>query len=184
MKRLQWIGAAFAIVALISPVATFADEKTDNEKKARELGLQAEKALNTVLKNVPEADALYQASVGWAYFDMTMLGSTSLVAGRGTGHGVIMTAGSRTGKPMSVQQKETENQVYEFVFFFQTKAAFEDFLDGWDGGDTAKASARNAGLDVNGNYVNGIKVYQIVDKGGLTEVANIATTKFKAGFHK
>ena len=182
MKRLLWVGAVLAIVALISPVATFADDKSDDDR-ARELGLMSEKALNTVLKNVEQADRLYQESVGWAYFTVQMLGGTTEVTGRGAGHGVIMTAGSRTGKPMSVQQKVANNPKYEFVIFFQTKAAFEDFLDGWEGGDTPKASARMAGLRANEGYVNGFKVYEVLE-GGVGDVANIATAHFKAGFHK
>ena len=178
MNKVRWIGTVFVIVALIAPVA-FADEA----KKAEELGLKAEKALNTVLNNVEAADKLFQESVGWAYFDMAMRGSTSQMQNRGAGEGVLMTAGARKGTPMHAEQAVTYNQKYEFVLFFQTKAAWEDFVDGWDGGDTPKASANAAGLDANGGYVNGFKAYELVESG-VVEKANIATAKFRAGFNK
>lgn len=185
MNRLKWIGAVLVIVALVSPVATLAEEEkmSDDEEKARELGLQAEKALKIVLDNVEQADKLYQESVGWAYFDMKMLGQVAEMENRGSGLGVLMTAGARTGTPMHAQQAVTYNQKYEFVIFFQTKAAWEDFVDGWEAGDTPKAAARAAGLEAKGGYVNGFKVYELVENGGVVEKANPSTAKFRAGFH-
>ena len=180
MKHVYRIGVILAIVALVSSLATLAGEK--EEKMAREIGLKAEAALDTVLDSVEKADPLFQEAVGWAYFDVKMLGESAQMQNRGAGDGVIMAAGARSGKPMHVEQAVTYQQDYEFVIFFQTKSAWEAFIGGWEGGDTPKASAMMAGLDANSGYVNGVKVYQIDEGAGVTETANIATAKFRPGF--
>jgi hypothetical protein len=98
-----------------------------------------------------------------------------------SGGGVAMTAGSRTGYPMSAMQKTRSATEYEWLFFFRTKEAYDAFVDGWEGGDTPKATARVAGLKPDDPFVLGIKVYALQGPD-LADEANIAAAKFKKGF--
>lgn len=179
MKRLTWLCAVAVIVALVAPVATLAGEKEEDER-SRELGLKAEAALKKLYKAVPDSEAAFQKSVGWAYFDMEKLGEAADVF-RGGGNGVAMTAGSRSGIPMSVNQNQTMEQKFEYLFFFRTKEAFDTFVDGWEGGDSMKAAERRAGLKPDDPFVLGIKAYMLVEAGPVDE-ANIWTTQFRKGF--
>jgi hypothetical protein len=173
MKRLTWLCAVAVIVALLAPVAAMADE----EERARELGLKAEAALNNLYEAVPDAEVAFQESVGWAYFEMMATGNGDSAAG----HGVALTAGSRTGYPMSATQKTSNGKEYQWIFFFRTKEAYDSFVDGWESGDTPKASARLAGLKSDDPFVLGVKVYALVGSD-VADEANIATAKFKKGF--
>lgn len=176
MKRLTLFCAVAVIVALLAPAAAMADEM----ERARELGLQAEAALQRLYKAVPNSEAAFQKSVGWAYFEVHALGDDAGM-NRGGGDGVALTAGSRSGIPMSVQQGETTEQKFEYIFFFRTKEAFDTFVDGWEGGGTMKAAARHAGLKPDDPFVLGIKAFMLVQDGPV-DVANIWTTNFKKGF--
>jgi hypothetical protein len=176
MKRLTWLCAAAVIAALLAPAAAFADE----DERSRELGLKAEAALKRLYAAVPDAEVAFQKSVGWAYFEMQKLGEGADVF-RGAGNGVAMTAGSRSGIPMSVNQNQTMEQKFEYLFFFRTKEAFDTFVDGWEGGDSMKAAERRAGLKPDDPFVLGIKAFMLVEAGPVEE-ANIWTTQFKKGF--
>jgi hypothetical protein len=178
MKRLTWLCAVGVIAALLAPVAAVAEHHEMDEKKhARELGLQAEAALNALYAAAPDAEAAFQKTVGWAYFHMKATGKGDGAAG----HGVAMTAGSRSGFPMSAMQKTGSGKEYEWIFFFRTKEAYDAFVDGWEGGDTPKASARFAGLKPDDPFVLGVKVYSL-EGSSLADEAIIATTRFKKGF--
>jgi hypothetical protein len=177
MKRLSWLCAVAVIAVLLAPVVVAEHHEKGEDDRARELGLQAEAALKALYAAKPEAEAAFQKTVGWAYFDMKATGQGESASGGG----VAMTAGSRTGYPMSAMQKTRSATEYEWLFFFRTKEAYDAFVDGWEGGDTPKATARVAGLKPDDPFVLGIKVYALQGPD-LADEANIAAAKFKKGF--
>ena len=183
MKKLIWMCAVLLIAALIAPVATIAGDEDKETERGRALGLKSEEALKALYKAVPDAEKLFQKSVGWAFFEVQMRGQAAQIQMKAGGDGVAMTAGSRKGLPMSVDQSMSHEQKIQWIFMFQTKEAFDDFVDGWEAGATPKACARMAGLKVDEGFVNGVKVYTLPGAGGVAEEADISTAKFRKGFH-
>jgi lipid-binding SYLF domain-containing protein len=67
---------------------------------------------------------------------------------------------------------------YDVIFLFQDKQTFDNFVNkGWQADAGATASAGKAAADVKTNFVNGLAIYQITEKG-LMANADIAGTKY------
>jgi lipid-binding SYLF domain-containing protein len=69
-------------------------------------------------------------------------------------------------------------QNYNVVFLFETRAAFDGFVEkGWQADASAQAAAGSAGANAEATFRNGVAVWQITDKG-LMASADIAGTKY------
>ena len=75
-------------------------------------------------------------------------------------------------------------QKYQVVFLMQDSKTFEQFVDkGWQADAGASAVAGKAGVGVMTDFVNGLAVYQLTEKG-LMANADIAGTAIRVGVHR
>ena len=185
--RVMVIGCVLG--ALLAAAPLIADEDEDEQSwdqakiaaKRDVINAMARETLDTVLTNRAEAKALFEKSYGYAVFDNTKV-TLGLSGGGGRGVAVVRSTGEKTYMKMGTGGLALGLGVkkYQVVFLFETKERFRQFVDnGWQADAGASASwGRNAtGTQV--NFVNGMAVYQITEKGVSLE-ADIAGTKYWA----
>jgi len=180
------VAAGCALIAMLVAAPVIAQDEDEQswdqakvEAKRDVIDAMARETLDTILTNRPEAKALFEKSYGYAVFDNTKV-ALVLSGGGGRGVAVVRKTGQRTYMKMGTGGLALGLGVkkYQLVFLFQTEARFRQFVEnGWQADAGASASfGRNAtGTQV--NFVNGMAVYQITEKGVSLEV-DIAGTKF------
>ena len=173
-----------AVLALAAPGA-FADE----EKTSTELNQDAKRAkINEVAKDTLDrlfaenlnAKELYDRAIGWAVFDNTKVafgvsggGGNGVAVSKETGKHAYMKMGTvGVGFGLGVNS-------YQVVFLFQDEVTLRNFIEkGWQADAGATASAGENAAEVKTNFVNGLAIYQLTDKGLMLN-ADIAGTKYK-----
>ena len=173
-----------AVLALAAPGA-FADE----EKTSTELNQDAKRAkINEVAKDTLDrlfaenlnAKELYDRAIGWAVFDNTKVafgvsggGGNGVAVSKETGKHAYMKMGTvGVGFGLGVNS-------YQVVFLFQDEVTLRNFIEkGWQADAGATASAGKNAAEVKTNFVNGLAIYQLTDKGLMLN-ADIAGTKYK-----
>ncbi len=149
------------------------------DSKAAKLDNTAEEALLTLFAENPKTRELYLRSYGWAVFDNLKLalgvsggGGNGVAVARATGEKTYMKMGT-AGIGIGIGVKK-----YQVVFFMQDSQTFDNFVDkGWQADAGAGAVAGKAGVEVMTDFVNGLAVYQLTEKG-LMANADIAGTKY------
>jgi lipid-binding SYLF domain-containing protein len=139
----------------------------------------AKETLAKVLASSPEAKLLFDRSFGYAIFDNAKVslgisggGGEGMAAARDDSERVYMKMGT-VGLNLGLGVKK-----YQVVFLFQTRELFRQFVDsGWQADAGASATAGSKGVGDQVNFVNGMAVYQITEKGLAIE-ADIAGTKY------
>ena len=149
------------------------------DSKAAKLDNTAEESLLTLFAENPKTRELYLRSYGWAAFDNLKLALG--VSGRGgNGVAVVRATGDKTYMKMGTAGIGVGLGVkkYQVVFFMQDSQTFDQFVDkGWQADAGAGAVAGKAGVEVMTDFVNGLAVYQLTEKG-LMANADIAGTKY------
>ena len=149
------------------------------DSKAAKIDETAEEALLTLFAENPKTRELYLRSYGWAVFDNLKLafgvsggGGNGVAVAREIGEATYMKMGT-VGVGIGIGIKK-----YQVVFFMQDSQTFDQFVDkGWQADAGAGAVAGKAGVEVMTDFVNGLAVYQLTDKG-LMANADIAGTKY------
>jgi lipid-binding SYLF domain-containing protein len=149
------------------------------DSKAAKIDETAEEALLTLFAENPKTRELYLRSYGWAVFDNLKLafgvsggGGNGVAVAREIGEATYMKMGT-VGVGIGIGVKK-----YQVVFFMQDSQTFDQFVDkGWQADAGAGAVAGKAGVEVMTDFVNGLAVYQLTDKG-LMANADIAGTKY------
>jgi len=149
------------------------------DSKAAKIDNTAEEALETLFAENPKTRELYLRSYGWAVFDNLKLalgvsggGGNGVAVARATGEKTYMKMGT-AGIGIGIGVKK-----YQVVFFMQDSTTFNNFVDkGWQADAGAGAVAGKAGVEVMTDFVNGLAVYQLTEKG-LMANADIAGTKY------
>ena len=149
------------------------------DSKAAKIDETAEEALLTLFAENPKTRELYLRSYGWAVFDNMKLafgvsggGGNGVAVAREIGEATYMKMGT-VGVGIGIGIKK-----YQVVFFMQDSQTFDQFVDkGWQADAGAGAVAGKAGVEVMTDFVNGLAVYQLTDKG-LMANADIAGTKY------
>jgi lipid-binding SYLF domain-containing protein len=183
-KIIRTVGAAVVAVALISmvPVVQAGDqswEELDQASKRAKIDETAEKTLKDVLSENEKAQDLYDKAYGWAAFDNLKI-AFGFSGGGGNGVAVNKHSGERTymkmgsaGVGIGIGGKK-----YQVLFLFQDEQTFRNFVDkGWKADAQAGAQAGGSGAAAQTDFVNGIAVYQISDKG-LIASADVSGTKY------
>ena len=173
-----------AVLALAAPGA-FADE----EKTSTELNQDAKRAkINEVAKDTLDrlfaenlnAKELYDRAIGWAVFDNTKVafgvsggGGNGVAVSKETGKHAYMKMGTvGVGFGLGVNS-------YQVVFLFQDEVTLRNFIEkGWQADAGATASAGKNAAEAKTNFVNGLAIYQLTEKGLMLN-ADIAGTKYK-----
>ncbi len=184
-KTAMIITLCVVTLALVAPGTAFADE----EKSSKELKLDSQRAkINEVAQETlqklfaenSKAKALYDEAIGWAVFDNTKV-AVGVSGGGGNGVAVSKKTGKHAYMKMGTVGVGFGLGVnsYQVVFLFQDEVTLRNFIEkGWQADAGATASAGKNAAEVKTNFVNGLAIYQLTDKGLMLN-ADIAGTKYK-----
>jgi len=176
----------FVAIALSIPSAPlFADDEggdwkdMKHESKKMKLDETAEEALQTLFAANPKAKDLYENSFGWAVFDNLKL-AFGFSGGGGNGVAKAKESGQKTYMKMGTAGVGfgLGANKYQVIFLFQDSQTFDNFVNkGWQADAGATASAGKNAAEVKTDFVNGLAIYQVTEKG-LMANADIAGTKY------
>ena len=135
----------------------------------------------------PKAKALVEKSIGYATF--SNFGMKILIAGGGTGSGVVMKKDG--SKPIYMNMAEVQAGLgfgiksFQNIFVFETQAALNDFVNsGWSFGGQVTAAAK---YENNGDAYQdavvvapGVLMYQLTDSGLAAEITGKGTKYYKS----
>ena len=163
----------------------FASDKTVAEQR-QEILKKGDATLKALYKVQPKAKELIEKSVGYATF--SNFGMKILIAGGGTGSGVIIQKDG--AKPIYMDMAEVQAGLgfgiksFQNIFIFQTKAALNDFVNsGWTFGGQVTAAAK---YETTGDAYQdativapGVLMYQLTDSGLAAEITGKGTKYYK-----
>jgi lipid-binding SYLF domain-containing protein len=184
MKKALLVILVMAVaVALPNPVCAQEDMSSDELKRAAkraEIDEVAEETLKRLLKESERAKELYEQAFGWAVFDNTKV-AFGVSGGGGRGVAVKKDSGERVYMKMGTAGVGLGLGVnkYQVIFFFQDESVARNFIEkGWQADAGATASAGKESAEGKTNFVNGLAIYQLTEKGLMLN-ADIAGTKYK-----
>jgi lipid-binding SYLF domain-containing protein len=161
------------------PSKTIAQQKEDILKKNDEI-------LKHLYRVQPRAKDLIDKSIGYATF--SNFGMKILIAGGGTGTGVVIN--KSTKKPIYMDMAEVQAGLglgiksFQNIFIFQTEAALNDFVNsGWTFGGQVTAAAKydkdGASYQDASVVAPGVLMYQLTDSGLAAEITGKGTKYYK-----
>jgi len=172
-----------AVALFTSPSAFAEEEKTSGElkeeSKRAKINEVAEETLQELFNEDSKAKDLYDKAIGWAVFDNTKV-AFGISGGGGNGVAVSKTSGKKAYMKMGTGGVGLGIGVnkYQIVFLFQDEGTLKNFIEsGWQADAGATASAGKASADAKTNFVNGLAIYQLTEKGLMLN-ADIAGTKY------
>lgn len=159
----------------------FGSEKTVAEQR-QDILKKSDETLKQLYAIEPKAKELIAKSAGYATF--SNFGMKILIAGGGTGTGVVIDKSS--SKPIFMNMAEVQAGLgigiksFQNVFIFQTKTALNDFVNsGWTFGGQVTAAAKyekNGDAYQDGTLVGpGVLMYQLTDSGLAAEITGKGT---------
>jgi len=177
MNRLRLVFAPALI--LCSALAIFAESKEEKRAQARK---KADETLQKLYKEHPSARAAIESAVGYAVFNNG--GAKILIAGGGRGKGIAVE--NATQKVTYMKMREIQAGLgmgvkkFSVIFVFETKKAFDNFVDGnWEFGGQSTAAAKSGSgggsLEGAGVVSDGVLMYQMTDKGVALELTAKST---------
>ncbi len=188
---LQTLALIFCVsFAFNSPVfAQFPDIFSSNKTVAQQRDAILKKndeILKRLYKVQPKAKEAIEKSVGYATF--SNFGMKILIAGGGTGSGVVFSKTS--SKPIYMNMAEVQAGLgfgiksFQNIFVFQTEAALNDFVNsGWTfGGQTTLSAKYENNGDAYQDAVTvapGVLMYQLTDSGLAAELTGKGTKYYK-----
>ena len=163
----------------------FGPSKTVAQQR-QEILKKNEDTLQALYKAQPKAKELIEKSEGYATF--SSFGMKILIAGGGTGSGVVIQKDG--AKPVYMNMAEVQAGLglgiksFQNIFVFQTKAALNDFVNsGWTFGGQVTAAAK---YENNGDAYQdavavapGVLMYQLTDSGLAAEITGKGTKYYK-----
>nr|WP_315128136.1 YSC84-related protein [uncultured Polynucleobacter sp.] len=161
------------------PQKTVAQQRQDILKKNEDI-------LKQLYAVQPKAKELIEKSIGYATF--SNFGMKILIAGGGTGSGVVMHKDG--AKPVYMNMAEVQAGLgigiksFQNIFVFQTQTALNDFVNsGWTFGGQVTAAAK---YENNGDAYQdatlvapGVLMYQLTDSGLAAEITGKGTKYYK-----
>jgi lipid-binding SYLF domain-containing protein len=184
MRRLTTTLMICVAVALITTPAAFAEEEMTSgelkeESKRVKINEVAEETLQHLFTENANAKSLYDKAIGWAVFDNTKV-AFGISGGGGNGVAVSKTSGKKAYMKMGTGGVGFGIGVnkYQVVFLFENENILKNFIEsGWQADAGATASAGKHAADAKTNFVNGLAIYQLTEKGLMLN-ADIAGTKY------
>ena len=184
MRKLTTVLMICVAVALFTTPFTLAEEEKTStelkeESKRAKINEVAEETLQQLFSENANAKSLYDKAVGWAVFDNTKV-AFGVSGGGGNGVAVSKTSGKKAYMKMGTGGIGLGLGVnkYQIVFLFQDEKTLKNFIEsGWQADAGATASAGKASAEAKTNFVNGLAIYQLTEKGLMLN-ADIAGTKY------
>ena len=164
----------------------FGADKTIAQQK-QEILKKNEEILQRLYQAQPKAKELIEKSVGYATF--SNFGMKILIAGGGTGSGVVTNKGANKTVYMNMAEVQAGIGLgiksFQNIFIFQTESALNDFVNsGWTFGGQVTAAAK---YEKNGDAYQdasvvapGVLMYQLTDSGIAAEITGKGTKYYKA----
>lgn len=134
----------------------------------------------------PKAKDLIEKSAGYATF--SNFGMKILIAGGGTGSGVVISKNGKKHIFMNMAEVQAGLGLgiksFQNIFVFETEAAMNDFVNsGWTFGGQVTAAAKyqkDGGAYQDATVVSpGILMYQLTDSGLAAEITGKGTKYYK-----
>lgn len=163
-------------------VANTAKELTGNNNPTetrREIDKVAASTLSKVLSSNKGAEGLYNQCYGYAVFDSSKA-SFLITTGRGIGVAIRKGDGKRTYMHVATAGVNVGAgvQFYQGLFLFETKDAFNSFVNqGWEADAAAGATLGKGSLEAQAKFINGMAYYQISETGIMLD-ADLTGTKY------
>jgi lipid-binding SYLF domain-containing protein len=154
-------------------------KKKEASEKRAEIDQMAEDALSELFSESSEAKQLYENAYGYAAFDNAKV-ALLISGGGGAGVAVRKGSGERTYMRMGTAGLNIGlgAQHYRVVFLFQTKEAFDRFVEkGWKAEANANIAAGKRGENATTTFENGVAVYQMTEAGLMAQV-DISGTRY------
>ena len=151
----------------------------EQEGKRGKINEMSVEAMEELFSEHAKTRELYARSYGAAVFDNLKL-AFGISGGGGNGVAVVRKTNERTYMKMATAGVGVGLGVkkYQVIFFMQDSQTFNNFVEkGWQADAGAGAVAGKAGVEVMTDFVNGLAVYQLTEKG-LMANADIAGTKY------
>ncbi len=163
----------------------FGQDKTVAEQR-QDILIKNQAILKQLYEAQPKAKELIEKSTGYATF--SNFGMKILIAGGGTGSGVVINRANK--KPVYMNMAEVQAGLglgiksFQNIFVFETEAAMNDFINsGWTFGGQVTAAAKyekDGGAYQDATVVApGVLMYQLTDSGLAAEITGKGTKYFK-----
>ncbi|WP_216263839.1 YSC84-related protein [Polynucleobacter sp. JS-Fieb-80-E5] len=163
----------------------FGTDKTVAQQR-QEILKKNDDILRHLYKAQPKSKELVDKSVGYATF--SNFGMKILIAGGGTGSGVVINKANK--KPVYMNMAEVQAGLgfgiksFQNIFVFETEAAMNDFINsGWTFGGQVSAAAKyekDGGAYQDATVVApGVLMYQLTDSGLAAEITGKGTKYYK-----
>ncbi len=154
-------------------------ETMKQEAKAAKIDAMAEDSLNQLFAENSKAKDLYSHAYGWAVFDNLKL-AWGFSGGGGNGVAVNKHTGERTYMKMGTGGVGLGVGIdkYQVVFLMEDAKTFDSFVNkGWQADAGATAAAGKAAAEARTDFVNGLAIYQLTEKGLMLN-ADLSGTKY------
>ena len=163
----------------------FGQDKTVAEQR-QDILIKNQAILKQLYEAQPKAKDLIEKSVGYATF--SNFGMKILIAGGGTGSGVVINKANK--KPVYMNMAEVQAGLglgiksFQNIFVFETETAMNDFINsGWTFGGQVTAAAKyekDGGAYQDATVVApGVLMYQLTDSGIAAEITGKGTKYYK-----
>lgn len=163
----------------------FGQDKTVAEQR-QDILTKNQAILKQLYEVQPKAKELIERSIGYATF--SNFGMKILIAGGGTGSGVVINKANK--KPIYMNMAEVQAGLgigiksFQNIFVFETEAALNDFVNsGWTFGGQVTAAAKyekDGGAYQDATVVApGVLMYQLTDSGLAAEITGKGTKYYK-----
>jgi len=175
-----------AILVCVLTATSYSDTKKEN--KQNEIRKMAQDTLQRLYKADPQAKSTLENGAGYAVF--SNLGVKILLAGSGNGRGLAVNNKTKTETFMKMLELQAGLGMgvkkFRVVFIFDNEKALNSFVNsGWQfgGQSTAAAKSKSEGGAVAGAVTvsEGVRMYQLTDKGLAAELTAKGTKYFKDG---
>ena len=163
----------------------FSSDKTVAQQRQDILN-KSEQILKQLYAIQPKAKELIDKSAGYATF--SNFGMKILIAGGGTGSGVVLDKVTKKAIYMNMAEVQAGLgfgiKSFQNIFVFETEAAMNDFINsGWTFGGQVTAAAKyekDGGAYQDASIVApGVLMYQLTDSGLAAEITGKGTKYYK-----
>ncbi len=169
-----------AIMAMVFVQSSVAQEVSRGVARDRaRADANAEETIAEFLREIPGAQALFDAAAGYVAFQVTKAGFGVSGAG-GTGVAINKATGERTYMRMGSGGVGLTFGAsrYDIVILFESAQRFANFVDGgWDSSATAQAAAGTQSTELSSSFFDGVAYFQFSDRG-LMASADVSGTRF------
>jgi len=188
MKKLfAWSMCALALTLPVAPAYALFDSKPVAQQRA-DILKENDRIMQRLYHLEPHARELVAKSAGYATF--SNFGMKILIAGGGSGSGVVINKTKANTKPVFMKMVEVQAGLgigiksFSVIFVFETEKALQSFVNsGWEFGGQATAAAKyeNNGGAYEGaaNVSEGVWMYQLTDNGLAAEITAKGTKYYQ-----